>query len=71
MYRGSQKGGDIEQWLSFKKEGKVQKRGIRGEILDMKEILEFVIMEAEKGAVISSLHRDMENLVPVTLKEQG
>lgn len=28
-------------------------------------------MEAEKGAVISSLHRDMENLIPVTLKENG
>lgn len=28
-------------------------------------------MEAEKVAVISSLHRDMENLIPVTLKENG
>lgn len=36
----------------------------------MKEILEFVNMEAAKGPVISSLYRAMENLVPVTLKEK-
>lgn len=36
----------------------------------MKDILKFVNMEAEKGAVISSLYRDMGNLIPVTLNKK-
>lgn len=34
----------------------------------MKGILKFVNVEAEKGAVIPSLYKDMENLIPVALK---
>lgn len=61
--------------LSSKKEGTSRKEKSRKEVLQMRyliwKILKFVNMEAEKGAVISSLHRDMENLIPVTLKENG
>lgn len=60
--------------LSFKKEGSSRGEKLRQEVLetsDMKKVLKFVHMEDEKGAVISSLYRDMGNPVPVTLKEKG
>lgn len=37
----------------------------------MKEVLKFVHVEAEKGLVISSLYKDVGNLIPVTLNENG
>lgn len=37
----------------------------------MKGILKLVNMEAEKGAIIPSLYKDTEKLIPVTLKEKA
>lgn len=37
----------------------------------MKGTLKFVNVEAEKGAVIPSLYKDMENHIPVALKGKG
>lgn len=71
MYRDSQKGWGIEQLVCpLKKEGTNREEKFRKEVLEILD-MKFVTMEAENGAVISSLYKDMEHLIPVTLKEKA
>ena len=71
MYRDSQKD-ELRYRARHQQRGRAGKTGIRDDILDMKETLKIVNIEAEKGTVvIFSLYKDMEKPYPNDLKQKA